>query len=188
MDTHCISIANRLGLTESTEPPWLGTDLRAVLLSEESTNSRMQHAVHSGSLVETPHGRAARCGGRNRCSPRAGVRRRSFPILSGTVLSVRPRRFAMRMQCVPSRRRAFCRCHHDKVCGLAADAGQLRQPRRYPGSAAVCIAQHVAHIENVLRLRLIQAAGADQFRRFSSSLPAQNASGAPKALEERWRR
>lgn len=57
-DTHCIRIANRLGLTESTVPLKVEKDLRAVLPPEESNDFCHRTVLHGRAVCSA---RSAKC-------------------------------------------------------------------------------------------------------------------------------
>ena len=58
-DTHCIRIANRLGLTESTVPLKVEKDLRAVLPPEESNDFCHRTVLHGRAVCSA---RSPKCG------------------------------------------------------------------------------------------------------------------------------
>ena len=60
-DTHCIRIANRLGLTESTVPLKVEKDLRAVLPPEESNDFCHRTVLHGRAVCSARSPKCAAC-------------------------------------------------------------------------------------------------------------------------------
>ena len=60
-DTHCIRIANRLGLTESTVPLKVEKDLRAVLPPEESNDFCHRTVLHGRAVCSARSPKCASC-------------------------------------------------------------------------------------------------------------------------------
>lgn len=66
-DTHCIRIANRLGLTESTVPLKVEKDLRAVLPPEESNDFCHRTVLHGRAVCSARSPKCAACCMREFC-------------------------------------------------------------------------------------------------------------------------
>lgn len=66
-DTHCIRIANRLGLTESTVPLKVEKDLRAVLPPEESNDFCHRTVLHGRAVCSARSAKCAACCMREFC-------------------------------------------------------------------------------------------------------------------------